>query len=250
MKKALLVWVASLFWLPFAAHADTWIIQADSWCPYNCDPKSPNPGYMIEIISLAAKATGNTVEYKLTPWSRALDEAKSGNISGVVGISDGDREGFLLSEKLGVDSNCLFVNPDSTYKYTGPQDLSKLNSVGTSQGYVYPDEFMEWQKTNAKKVQAIAGDNTLEVNAKKLKGKRIDALIENSSVVDYAKKSIPELKDVVSSGCFSTSNLYAGFGAKNPKSAGIVKAVNAKIAELKASGELKKILGKYGVAAW
>ena len=249
MKKAL---AAAFTVLAFsgAAQADTWTIRADNWCPYNCEPQSASPGYMIEIMDMAAKASGNTLDYKLMPWSRSLDEARKGLITGVVGLSDGDRTGLVLSEKMGVDNNCFFVAEGSTFKFTGFKDLATLSSLGVTQDYVYTDEFTEWRKTNEAKIQSVVGNNTIETNAKKLKANRIQAFVENSIVVDYARKTTPELKGVVSAGCLSNSPLFAGISTKNPKAAEIIKHINTKVAELKKTGELKKILDKYGVAAW
>lgn len=232
------------------AQAETWTIRADNWCPYNCEPQSANPGYMIEILEQTAKASGNTLDYKHLPWSRALDDARNGTITGVVGVTDGDRTGLVLSEKMGVDDGCFFVSEGSTFKYTGPKDLAKLGSVGVTQDYVYSDEFTEWRKTNEGKIQSVVGNNTIETNAKKVKAGRIQAFLENSNVVGHARKTIPELKGVVSSGCLSSSPLYIGISAKNPKATEITKLVNARVADMKKSGELKKILDKYGMSAW
>lgn len=204
----------------------------------------------MEIIELAAISGGHTLDYQLMPWSRALVEVRSGNITGVVGVEEGDHEGLVFSDKMGDDSICFFVNQGDTFKFTGIADMAKLQSVGSAQGYVYPDEFMNWQKANPTKVQSVSGDNTLELNTKKVKGHRIQAFVENASVVDHARKSIPELKGVVSAGCLANADLFAGVSAKNPKSAEIVKAINAKLTELKKSGELKKILSKYGMTPW
>lgn len=233
-----------------AAQADTWSVRADNWCPYNCEPKTAAPGYMVEILESAAKTEGNTVDYKLMPWARALAEAREGHITAVVGLTGNDRAGLVITEKMGVDSTCFFVNAGDAFKYTGAADLSKVRSVGTVHGYEYADEFMAWQKTNASKVQATAGDDALVTNAKKLKANRIQSFIENTTVVDFARKSNPELKDIVSAGCFANVDLFAGFSAKNPKAQAMVKATNAKMAELKKSGELAKMLAKYGVAGW
>ncbi|WP_168224731.1 substrate-binding periplasmic protein [Rhodoferax aquaticus] len=249
MKTRYILGLAVLSLAPLT-HADVWTIRADNWCPYNCEPKSAQPGYMIEIIQAAAKTAGHTVDYATTPWSRALSEARNGQINGVVGMATGDREGMLVTDKLGVDTTCFFVNAGDSLKYSSPADLAKLQSVGTIQSYVYPDEFMNWQKSNPSKVQSAAGDNALELNIKKLTGKRFQAFIENETVVNYLRKSQPALKDVVSAGCMESTDLFAGFGAKNPKSADIVKAINAKTAEMKKSGELKKLLDKYGAKAW
>jgi len=252
MKFPLLAAAAALTLAPLAplAHADVWTIRADAWCPYNCAPNSAQPGYMIEIIQAAAKAGGHTVDYATMPWSRALVEARDGRISGVVGMSGGERIDLLITDKLGVDSNCFFVNTGDPLKFTGPADFSKLQSVGVIQGYVYPGAFAQWQKANAGKVQSVAGDNALELNIKKLVGKRIQTFIENETVVSYARKTIPALKDVVSAGCLAPSDLFAGFSARIPQSAEIVKAINAKTAEMKKSGELKKLLDRYGAMAW
>lgn len=241
---------AFLFLIQPGANADTWSVRADSWCPYNCEPNTAAPGYMIEILELAAKADGHSVEYKHMPWSRALAEAREGRITGLVGLTGNDREGLVITDKMGVDSTCFFVNEGDTFKYTGVQDLAKIRSVGTVQSYEYVEEFMAWEKTNASKVQATPGNDALIINAKKLKANRIQAFIENTTVVDFARKANPELKGIVSAGCFASVDLYAGFSAKNPKAQLMAKATNAKMAELKKSGGLAKILAKYGVAGW
>jgi polar amino acid transport system substrate-binding protein len=236
--------------LPILAHADTWSIRADSWCPYNCEPGAVAPGYMIEILDMAAKASGNTLDYKLAPWSRAIYSARNGEITGVVGLGTLDKDGMVLSEKMGVDQACFYVNQGSTFKYSGPKDLENLKSIGTAQGYEYTPDFRAWAKANAGKVQVMTGDDPLGLNLKKLKANRIEAFLQNVAVLEYSKKTMPELKDVVSAGCLEPIALYAGFGAKSPKAGEITKAVNAKMADLKKSGELKKLLDKYGVGPW
>lgn len=232
------------------AHADVWTIRADPWCPYNCEPRSAQPGFMIEIIEQAAKAAGHTVDYAIMPWSRALPEARAGKISGVVGIAAQDREGLLITGRLGVDTACFFVKRGFPLKYTSLTDLVQVSSLGVIQDYTYFDGFMQWQKTNAAKMQYVSGDHALVLNAKKLVTNRIQAFVDNINVVDHARATIPELKDVVSAGCMEPTDLFAGFGASNPKSEAMVRAINTKVAELKKSGDLKKLLEKYGVPIW
>lgn len=247
MRLILLV-VALLF--QAGVQADTWTVRADSWCPYNCEPGSVNPGYMIDVINQAAAATGNKVEYKTVPWSRALAEARSGAITAVVGMATGDSEGLIRSDKMGIDSTCFFVNDGDSFKYTGPQDMAKLKSVGSAQDYGYPDVFTEWQKSNPKKVQSLAGDNIIAMNIKKLKRNRIQAFLENATVIGYARRSNTDLKGIVNAGCLNEEDLFVGYSQKSPVAPAMQKAVNAKLAELKKSGALAKILMKYGVDGW
>ena len=241
---------AILLLLQSWAHADVWTIRADPWCPFNCEPGSARPGFMIEVIEQAAKAGGHTVDYAVMPWSRALLEARAGRIGGVVGLAAEDRDGFLLTNKLGTDTTCVFVKRGFALKYTVLADLDQLSAVGIIQDYTYADAFMHWQKTNAAKVQYVAGDQALRINAKKLVDNRIQAFIDNINVVDQARTRIPELAGVVSAGCMPATDLFAGFSARNPKSAEMVRAVNAKLTEMQRSGELKKLLDKYGIGAF
>lgn len=248
--KMLCVPLFALLSVPVMSQADTWSIRADSWCPYNCEPSDNHSGYMIEIIELAAKSAGHKVDYKIVPWSRALVDVRLGQVNGVVGASDGDREGLTFTEKLGVDQACFYVNQGDAFKYSGINDLTRLRSVGTAQGYEYTADFMKWAKTNPDKVQVMTGDDPTTSNVKKLKANRIQAMLLNSNVFQSSRKTVPEMKDLVSAGCLESIDLYAGFGTANPKTVDIVKSVNAKLAELKKSGGMSKLLGKYGIAAW
>ena len=247
MRVSLIV-VALVF--QASAQADTWTVRADSWCPYNCEPGSVNPGYMIEVINQAAAATGNKVDYKTEPWSRALVEARSGAITAVVGMATGDGEGLIRSDKMGTDSTCFFVNEGDSFKYNGPQDMALLKSVGIAQDYGYPDIFTEWQKSNPRKVQSLAGDNIMAMNIKKLKSKRIQAFLENATVIGYARRDMIDLKGIVNAGCLNNEDLFIGYSQKSPAAPVMQKAVDAKLAELRKSGGLTKILTKYGVAGW
>ena len=38
-------------------------LRADSWYPYNGDPKAENPGYMVEVARLAFAKAGYQLDY-------------------------------------------------------------------------------------------------------------------------------------------------------------------------------------------
>jgi len=108
----------------------------------------------------------------------------------------GDSEGLNRSDKMGTDSTCFFINDGDTFKYTDPKDIEKLKSVGIAQDYGYPDVFTEWQKYNPGKVQSLVGDNIISMNIKKLKRNRIQAFLENATVIGYARRSNTDLKGI------------------------------------------------------
>jgi polar amino acid transport system substrate-binding protein len=232
------------------AFADTWTIRADNWCPYNCEPDTPNPGYMVEILQRAARSHGHTLDYKLMPWPRALAQAREGKITGVVSMVASNREGLVMSDKMGVDVNCVFVHKNSKLRYRSPSDLDALGRIGIVEGYGYPQEFMRWKSTHNEKLQALTGDNTLEMQSKKLASGRIDAFIENVNVVRYANTSISELRLATNAGCMSDENLYFGYSAKNPRAKKVKVQIDQELAAMKKSGELRKLLDKYRVTPW
>jgi len=50
MKNLSIIALLLSLFLISPAIADTITIRADVWCPYNCEPDSEKPGYMIEIV--------------------------------------------------------------------------------------------------------------------------------------------------------------------------------------------------------
>lgn len=243
--------LASTLCLSPLAHADTWVIRSDAWCPYNCAPDDVNPGYMVEILQGAARANGHKVDYKLMPYSRALQQGQEGRITAVVGMLDYDRKGFIFSEPMGADSNCLIVKKGSPLRYRSVSDLDKLAPIGTVEGYGYPKEFMQWRSKNPAKVDALAGDDILARQARKLAANRIGAFIENENVLRYAATRVPELNAVEVAGCMPGQDpLFVGYSSKHPKAREIKAQVDSYLATLRKTGELRKLLDKYQVAPW
>lgn len=235
---------------PAWGHADIWTIRADYWCPYNCAPEDAQPGYMIEILQRAARSNGHVLDYKLMPWPRALEQARLGTITGVVGMVASNRSGLVISDKMGVDSTCVFVPKGSGLRYQKATDLRRFERVGIVEGYGYPDEFIRWKDANPTKVRPLAGNNTLEMQAKKLASGRIDAFIENSNVVRFAERSVAELGLAMNAGCMSDDTLYFGYSAKHPRARDIKAQVDREVATMRRNGELQRLLAKYQVAPW
>ena len=253
MRTLLLRYLLLLAAMPLchSVRADTWTIRADNWCPYNCEPADKDPGYMIEILQGAAKKHGHTLDYQLLPYSRALEQAQKGQFTGVVGMLANDRDGFLFSEKMGVDTNCFFVRKGSPLRYRSLSDLASFGRIGIVEGYGYPKDFVQWKAQNPDKVQAVAGDNTLGMQAKKLAAGRIAAFIENENIVRYSAKYVDELKNIDNAGCLQGREpLFIGFSTKNPKAKEIKAQVDAHVATIRKSGELRRLLDKYHVAPW
>ncbi|MFY8044209.1 MAG: substrate-binding periplasmic protein [Rhodoferax sp.] len=234
-----------------AASADTWVIRSDAWCPYNCAPEDSNPGYMVEILQGAALANGHQLDYKLLPYSRALQQAREGKITGIVGMLAYDRKGFVFSNTMGVDSNCLIVNKGSGLRYRSKADLDNMSHIGVIEGYGYPQDFVRWRDRNPEKVEALSGENALTRQVQKLKAQRLGAFIENENVFRYAASTSPEMQQVEVAGCMTgRDTLHIGISTKNPKAKEIKAQVDAYLASIRKNGELRRLLAKYQVAPW
>ncbi|MBP9680550.1 MAG: transporter substrate-binding domain-containing protein [Bacteriovorax sp.] len=230
--------------------ADTIVLEADNWCPYNCDPADKNPGYMVEVAKHVFEKAGHKIEYKTVSWNRALQDAENGDVAGVIGASIFDlSNGHRSTEIIGQNNECFFVKAGSDFVYKTVDQL-KGKKIGTVGGYTYTDVVNEYMKKNSQSFDPVQGDKAVTTNMKKLLAGRVDVVIENEHVFKYTaakEKSDAEFKNA---GCNPPDALYIAFSFKNPKSKEYAKILNDGMIALRKSGELKTILDKYGIKDW
>lgn len=242
--------------IPFQATADQITIRADSWCPYNCEPGSKSPGYMIEIVTLVFKKAGHTVEYKNMEWDKAIEETRKGKYSAILGGYKSDSPDFVFPEKsFGVSQNLFFVKKGTAWRYNGVESLKKIK-LGVADGYSYSDEIDKYVAANKGKpgVHVASGDVPIQENINKLMKGEIDAFIEDPSVYgNYcgSKNLMHVLGAVQTAGAYGPAEkIYMAFSPANPKSKEYAALLSTGLDQMRKSGDLKKILGKYYVKDW
>lgn len=233
--------------------ADTISIRADEWFPINGVPDSDKPGYMIEMASAILAKHGHTVDYKTMPWERSLDQVRKGNFDCVVGAYRDDAPDFIFPElSWGLIETSFYVKKGSPWRYQNMDSLKDV-SVATIGGYAYSEEFDAYVEAfkSSSKVQVINANNALEQNIKKLLAGRVDTLVE-SDLVMIAKLDEMGMSDQIETAGLlnEAENMYIACSPAKPESAKLVKQLNAGLIELRQSGELKKILRKYGLKDW
>ena len=165
--------------------ADTIVLEADNWCPYNCDPADKNPGYMVEMLKHIFEKAGHKIDYKVVSWNRALQDAENGEVAGVIGASIFDLPtGHRSTELMGQNNECFFVKASSDFAYKSIEQL-KGKKIGTVAGYTYTDVVNEFEKKNKNLFDPATGDKAVTTNMKKLLAGRIDVIIENEFVFKY-----------------------------------------------------------------
>jgi polar amino acid transport system substrate-binding protein len=249
-----LLLVLSIFVSILRAENETIVIGADSWCPINCEPNSDNPGYMIEIAKKTFKEQAVKIEYQVMPWSRAIIEAEKGNIQAIVGAFKGDAPHFIYpQEELGLIGNSFFTHVHNDWYFQNVDSLKQI-ILGTIKGYEYGDTVSQYlaNKENLGKVVEITGaKNVLHRSFKMLLANRIDVIVEADIVFWYQARKANLADSVKFAGQASIpTKVYIAFAPNGENSKKYAKILSDGVVNLRASGELKKIMSKYGLQDW
>ena len=97
-------------------------------------------------------------------------------------------------------------------------------------------------------------DNALELNMRKLKAGRIGAFIEDVAVFSAKAKELGMDSDFEQAGLLvedeASQWVFMAFSPAGAKSKEWARILSDGIREMRANGELQKILAKYGVQDW
>jgi polar amino acid transport system substrate-binding protein len=234
-------------------HADVITLRADQWMPYNGDPNSAMPGYLIEIAKSAFEKAGHKMDYQIMNWERTVAWTRTGDIDCAVGATRDDDASLVFPQySMGSNVTSIFVKKGNPWRFTNIEDLKKIN-LGVIGAYGYGEPLDSYIKdpANAHFVQDVKGDNALEQNIRKLLSGRIDALVEAPPVIAYKLANL-NMKDALEdAGTPNTlADLYIACSPKKPNSAAYVKLLEDELQRMRATGELKTLLDKYNVKDW
>ncbi len=236
------------------ASAETVVLAADVWCPINCEPASATPGYMIEIAKKALETAGHTLEYRVLPWSRAIEEARRGDIDGIIGAYQYDVPDFVFPEVAqGLLNDVFYVKRDSTWQYNGVASLSTI-SLAVVQDYGYTDElnpYVQENLNNNARIQVASGDDALNSNIRKLLKGRVDALVESAPVFWFVAAQLGVTEQVKEAGqTTEKARVFIAFSPQKAQSKTYAKLIADTTQALRASGELATLLAKYNLRDW
>jgi polar amino acid transport system substrate-binding protein len=247
-------------------HADekAIVLAADEWCPYNCSPEDKaRPGYMVEIAQAVFGKAGYRVEYKVMPFQRALQEVLKGSVDGAIAVdSETEKEAleaylrtsgkvatFAKSGTMAVTRVSFFTasgtpwvfdpaNPEASIKALG-------GKVGVPKGYSYDISPM------LKKMDLlveISADAPMEQLLKMLDSGKVKAVIDDDAVIQYVAGNIGLGGKVRFAGAAGDSlDCFIGFNAVHKDYA---ELLDKGVAEMRANGELTKIMQKYNMQDW
>jgi len=235
-----------------AAEETSLQLCADEWMPYNGTSDPQRPGYAIELTRAIFEPKGIKVEFSAMPWEKALAAVRSGEKSGAIGANKQEGAGLVLpNEKIGAPSLCLMTRAESKWTY---DNLSSFRNVrfGAIKDYSYWPDLDAYiaRSTGGKGIVMAEGESPLDDLMKKLQGGDVDVLGESEPVLLWYLRShgLDRTKfRVVYKG--EPDPIFIAFAATadGRRFAGLL---DEGIRALRASGELEKILKRYGLRDW
>jgi len=234
------------------ALAETLTVRADNWLPYNGDPESKRPGYMIEVLKEIFGPKGIDVDYQLLSWDTALEEVTNGRYDAVVGTDHEEAPELIFPSKpFGEMTNGFYKRVDSIWQYNGTKSLENVR-LGIILDYSYSDDLDAYieQNEGAERLFVADGDDALPRLIEMMGAGDIDVIVENINVMAYTLGK-NKIANIIPAGKIDEDFLlYVAFSPKNERSDIFARLFDEGIDNLRASGKLAKILAKYGVSDW
>ncbi len=236
-------------------EADVLSIPTGDGRPYifveNNQIEFERPGFSIEILQSVARLQGWKLKFEVMPFSRQVIATRKGQVDGMIAIFKTDAPDLLFpNQPIGQASNCFFALDKSDFRFPDRTSLDDYK-IGVTNGFTYGlvDQYIA--ENIGKNIISLSGDDkdvlTRLINM--LQENRIDTFIEAETVVNYhlQEKGIKNIKNV---GCTRTLKAFIAFSPSLQNSKKRITAFDQTVKQLRSSGQLQKILEKYGVKDW
>ena len=235
------------------SYAETVTFGYDEWCPYLCDPDINNglKGYMTDIASTVFQKAGYNTEFKKIPLKRIFMMCRKGEIDAVLAIYREDAPDLIFPKsEQGMSSNIFLEGKKNTWKYEDMQSLNRIRKLGLVGGYEYP-AIEKFIRSHPEKITEVNQDEPLKTLLNMILKDRIDVLMDDRVVIQYALKKMKLTELFTEAGTPGSPNpVYIAFSPAVPGSEKYAEILVKGTEKLRKSGELDKIMNKYGLQDW
>ena len=101
------------------------VFASDEWCPYVCF-ESTRAGYLVELAREVFESPARPVEVRRMSWARAIREAESGRIDGVLGAVRGESATLVYPTLAAAGDRPAFaVRAEDPWTFTGVEVLAE-----------------------------------------------------------------------------------------------------------------------------
>lgn len=245
--------------VPVVGQAETLVLGSDKWCPYVCTPGSSRPGYMVELARAVFEPQGIHVEYQNIPWPRAKVMLHKGTLQGLIAATPANTADLkpapvFPTEDEGRMHIGFYTLATSGWFFRQAPSLTDIR-LGVVEGYDYGPHIQpyisRWKDSG--KVLAITGKEPITRLIKLMRMGRIDAVLEDDDVFHYAARRA-DFDNYRLAGSASTpasmNRLYIAFSPADPHAEKYARLLSEGVTRLRQSGELARILQRYGLRDW
>jgi len=227
------------------------VAVSDEWCPYNCEPDSDRPGYVVEVAAEILADAGHTLKYLKVPWARALLGMKRGRYHIALGAYKRPGRKFIYpSETVGKSVIGFITNLNSKWTFNNIDSLRSIKS-GIIRGYAYNPVLDKFYAANPSFVKLAHGSNALERSIKSLLRGEVENVVGDVNVLQEKSRQLNKSHRVRSAGSLKGGeDLYLAISDRTPEANRLADFISKGIVALRKSGHLDKILQKYGVRDW
>jgi len=251
-KPKSIIFLAMCFLFALGSQAETIALSGIIRCPYVCSQEENKKGYIIDFAEAIFSQNNHTLTFMELPWSRALSNAKRGDLDGLAGVYFRNVPSFIIPKKeQGFSELHFFVERDSTWNFEGFNSLQKI-SIGVTRDVSYGpiDSYIDRYKNDKRYINTVSGTSTLSRTVKMILSKRTTATLEDLHVMRYHLHSNNQTTSLKAAGSLSGDNLYIAFPPSNNKSLELSTMIAEGMERLRSTGELSKIMSKYGLTDW
>jgi polar amino acid transport system substrate-binding protein len=228
-------------------------LVGDEFCPYNCDPASGKPGYMVEVLEEIFAAQGMTINYRLKPWSRAVHVVANGGAQILLANTYNSAPNKRLQLVMGEDSTCFLARNNYTWHYSDIPELQQ-HRLGAIQSYHYDSggPLDQYLRSNHPQVYLAKGELPLRSLMSMLLQERIDLVLDNCNVLKRKVSKMDIAKQTRLAGTLPDyhADLHIAFSPADPDAEQLMALVRDGLAELRRNGRLAEILKAYNVNDW
>lgn len=250
----------TLLWVCTAQATQPLQVAVDDYCPYYCKADTPGedrladpPGFAIEILQHAFGSGPNDINYHFLPWKRSLHEVSKSKLDAVILLTQQEAPELIYpSIEQGRSQGCFYSLGANPWRYTGVESLAHVQLTLIS-GYVFGEPLNSYLQSAGEnpKVDYISGKQALLRVLQMIALGRTQATAEDSMVATYQLQRSGLQQSISNAGCYAGHlDFYVGFAPGKPESAARAKHLAQTVIELRRTGQLAKILARYGLGDW
>lgn len=181
---------------PKNAHSDEPVqLACTNFPPFKIQSNienQPHSGIDLDVVSAAMAVTERTAQFAFYPWKRTVSMVEKGTADALCGCDyrPEREEKFIFSDMLGLHSQGIFVNANSSIRNVDTLDQLKGKTIATVRGYA-----LEKALENYPTIKLMRANDDAQLLKLLLNG-RVDAIYAYRDVIYYQQTLINQTSNI------------------------------------------------------